>query len=301
MELSKIWRPISFFAKLYVEKVDKDRTSILKSKYTKLLHNKLSVDEIKYEELIEVNADRVDELFEIFTNEEEAIKLNIYKRIYKAARNASINKKDYSKFMRITKNLPTEALNLLPKIYVYIKNKGKTKIPLGNFLNSIENNEPYLCNSLMNEALLNKEPCCGGYNVIETKLVIEVTEQFFPKENLTINTQKIDVWKNYDVLILGDCVFGESEGAQEIKEILNQESVPHDSQAINAIGEGYTHLILIIDQIQDIDEYINEIKNLQTDSKIIKVASTIQKTANDNILILSNKEDIQKLRSEFSE
>lgn len=296
-----MWNILKFSAMQYTKKIELKRIKNLNIKYTKLLNNQLSVDEINYEELIAINDERIDELFKIHTNEEESIKLEIYKRIYKLIKNNSINKKNYSIYMRIVKNLPSDALMLLPKIYVYINTEKKTRIPLGNFLNSIEENEPYLCNCLMSEALLNKEPCIGGYNVVKTHLISEVTQQFFTKESLTVTTQKIDVWKDYNVLILGDCPFGESIGAQQIKKILYEESVYHNSQAINALGEGYTHLILIVDQIKDIDKYLNKIKNLETNSKIIKVASHIQKNSNDNILILSHNEDIQKLKNEFSD
>lgn len=263
--------PVKIVTNWYLQKIDKDRTNKLKNKYKKLLNNELSADEISYEELVEVNIERIDELFEISISEEESIKLDIYKRIYKAIRNNTINKKDYSKFMRITKNLPSEALSLLPKIYVYIQNQNRTRIPLGDFLNSIKRKDPYLCNSLMNEALLNKEPCCGGFNVIPTPLIIDVTKLFFNEDDLTIKKQNIKKW-DCSIHIMNS---GDFNGEQkQVINLLEQVDIKGHfglTYATDLKNSLILNLIIIFKNVDIDTSLINKLKEIPKRINIFKI------------------------------
>lgn len=270
-KLALIKNPIFYIVKFYLNWINRNRIKNLKMKYTKLLNNQLSVDEINYEELIEINDERVDELFKIHTNEEEAIKLEIYKRIYKLIKNKSINKKDYSKYMRIIKNLPSEALSLLPKIYVYITTDKRTRMPLGNFLNSIENNEPYLCNCLMNEALLNKEPCMGGYNIIATDLIKEVAKQFFPKEELTIEKQNIKIWKcKFHIMNNGDFDNEQAEISRLLEKI-DIQTFQGFTYATNLKNLLIINLCIIFKNIKVENSLIEKLRQLPQRINIIKI------------------------------
>lgn len=264
--------PVKIATNLYLQKIDKDRTNKLKNKYKKLLNNELSADEISYEELIEVNIERIDELFEISISEDESIKLDIYKRIYKAIRNNTINKKDYSKFMRIAKNLPSEALSLLPKIYVYIQNQNRTRILLGDFLNSIEKKDPYLCNSLMNEALLSKEPCCGGFNVIPTPLIIDVTKLFFNEDDLTIKKQNIKKWDcSIHIMNSGGDFNGEQEQVINLLEQVDIKGHFGLTYATDLKNLLILNLIIIFKNVDIDTSLINKLKEIPKRINIFKI------------------------------
>jgi len=277
---------IVIIAKIYARWIDKQRTHKLRKKYMKLLNNELTEDEIKYEELIEINLDLVDELFNIHITKEELIKLDIYKRIYILIRNGCIDKNDYSIYMRITKNLPSQALAIIPKIYVYIQNKNKTRMPLADYLNSIQKNNHYLCKTLINEALLDIEPCVEGNNIIHTNLLPKFTELFFSKEDLTLKAQNIKKW-DCSIHIMNN---GEFNGEEEkIKNLLEKKDIRGYialTYAANLENSFVLNLIILIKNI-DIDPLLlNQLNKIPKRINIIKL--TLHKNVIDPIPNIGN-------------
>lgn len=259
------------------KKFTERRNKTIEKFYIQLLDGEVTQEKITYEkEHIETNSEQYYILLNLAINDEEQEKDFIYSNVYRYIRdNQQLDKKEKTRLIKIVKQLPYSALELLPSIYIYTNYIVKG-ISLNKLFKNMETTHEYELNLLIQLNLLFREETYNkNINIKNTVKFNTSCEAFFTKENLVPSNYNIDIWAYKRVLIIIDNEFNESVAGDKIKEILTTLNI--QSEIIHyrsATAYGFTDAIFLIDYAEINSNFDNLSSALKSEQNIkcIKVS-----------------------------
>ena len=185
---------------LGVEFFTKKRDERLIQFYQNLLDGEVTQERIDYEkENIKANEEQYFILLNLSITDEEKEKTYIYSNVYRYIRdNQGLNKNIKTKSIRLAKNLPFSALELIPLIFIYKNKKTKNKT-LEQYLKEIEKSNKFELNLLIqydiliNEKNIIRDESEATFTINETFLN-EIVKVLFKEEHLLPSFHKIEIW-----------------------------------------------------------------------------------------------------------
>lgn len=207
-----ILKEVSSFGIKFVEKKRNER---LMEFYQNLYDGNVTQEKIDYEtENIKANEEQYFILLNLSITDEEKEKTDIYSNIYRYIRNNQhIDKKLKTKYIRLAKNLPFSAIELIPLIYIYNKYKETKTKTLNQFLKEIEKSNKFETNLLIQYDILINENVYRNneeatFTINETFLN-EIVRVLFKKEHLLPSFHEIEIWEKNSFLFIE--INGESD------------------------------------------------------------------------------------------
>lgn len=186
----------------------KKREERLMQFYQNLFDGEVTQERIDYEkENIKANEEQYFILLNLTITDEEKEKTYIYSNVYKYIRdNQGLNKNIKTKYIRLAKNLPFSALELIPLIFIYKNKKTKNKT-LEQYLKEIEKSNKFELNLLIqydiliNEKNIIRDESEATFTINETFLN-EIVKVLFKEEHLLPSFHKIEIWAKDSFLFI---------------------------------------------------------------------------------------------------
>lgn len=292
------------------------RNKTIEHFYIELLEGEVTEERINYEkENIKANDEQYYILLNLAISEEEQEKIFIYSNVYKYIRdNQNLNKKEKAKIIRLAKELPYSAIEIIPFIYIYSFFNTRDK-SLSSFLTELSETHKYEINILTQHNIFEYNALSfnnRNFKIRNNNYLKEIANIFFIKEQLLPSSYNINIWKDEPVLILTNNPYQESEDVGKLKEILNTLFIHFEVKLYdnNPLGY-YSKTFILFDKYEDYkasEILINKINKSPINTQIIKVALSHNIFAsnignlgkNNNILNLNEETDINKIIKLFS-
>lgn len=287
----------------------KRRNKTIENFYIQLLDGEVTQEKINYEkEHIKANSEQYYILLNLAINDEEQEKDFIYSNVYRYIRdNQQLDKKDKTRLIKIVKQLPYSAMELLPYIYIYANFLVK-RISLKQLLRDMETTHEYELNLLSQFNILFKPTAFKSnindiFEIKDANYFNNLCKAFFKEENLIPEKYGIEICIDKKVLIIVDNEFNESITGDRIKEILTTLSI--QSEIIHyksATAYGFTDALFLTDyvEVNSIFENLSNVLETQQNIRCIKVSmfSKVNNT-DSNTIYLAN--ELDKFKALFSE
>jgi hypothetical protein len=268
-----------------------------------LLKGKATKDNIEYEKMFDITEDQYYALLNASIEDEEKEKSYVYANVYRNILNEQIPKSDYPRFIRLVKNLPYSAIELLPSLYIY-KNFNTKNKSLKKYFDEIYKEYKYEIKFLdQNNIIELPNGMVFGDSIlkINDKLFSKVIETFFKEEDLRPEKYNIELWKENNVLVLSDNPLIQKAPVAYVIQLLRQRSIRNEhldyQSSINP--NQYSHIICIVNDTNL--SKINELnfEEIKGNTEVIRVTGS-KTISRGTILNLTHEEDKKKLKSTFS-
>lgn len=271
-----ILKEVSSFGIKFVEKKRNER---LMEFYQNLYDGNVTQEKIDYEtENIKANEEQYFILLNLSITDEEKEKTDIYSNIYRYIRNNQhIDKKLKTKYIRLAKNLPFSAIELIPLIYIYNKYKKTQTKTLDQYLKEIENINKYEVNLLLQYDILNDEKTNMYRSTIPFKInetfLNEIINVFFKEKDLLPRTQGINIWEKNSFLFVDiNDKFDEINGY--LSDLLNKNQIELSGNSNLSALQGYVNqknIICVLTKRKMDIETIKILKKYANTHNIIKI------------------------------
>lgn len=266
-----------------------------------LLKGTAEKEKLEYERMFNITEDQYYALLKASIEDEEKDKSYIYANVYKSILNEKIEKQKYTRFIRLAKNLPYNAIMLLPIIYIYNTFHTKNK-SLTNVLDEIYDTHRYEVNLLEQNYLLETPKgmkFSDSIITINNDFFNEITKVFFKEEDLVPLKYGIELWKEKNVLLFTDNTTVKGSVTSYIMQILKQNAINVNILDYSSLDfNQYSHIICVVKDSNL--NYTNDFnfQGIKGNTKIIRVTKS-KNISRGKILNLTIKEDKEKFKSEF--
>ena len=270
-----------------------------------LLSGTATKEKIEYERMFKITEDQYYALLSASINDEEKQKSHIYANVYRSILNEDISKDNYSKIIRLAKDIPYSALKLLPTIYIYKNYHTKYK-SLSKYLNELYEKKIYELKFLDRSDIIHlpsgELQFSDSVVKIKESFFNEIINAFFTKEDLHPDKYHIDLWKEKKALIITKQKLLNSQNVKYVQNVLDDISIPSEPHPdIMSLKKDFSHFIFILDEMDDIKDMENEVEKLNRNNKIIKVKFTFQSNRPRDIFDIKNISDIKRFKEQFSD
>jgi len=258
---------------------EKKRNETINEFYRNLFNGEVTPERIEYEkEHIKANEEQYYILLNLAISDEEKEKNYIYANTYRFIRdNSTIDKKMKTKLIKLAKNLPSSAIELLPEIHVH-KHFNTQYSRRDSYLNDILNKPEFLyeANILIQNGIFKQIPVIGNtIKVEETDLFELIMKVFFNENDLTPYALGLKVWAQ-KVGILSDLTL-ENSNNRRLIQILLRNSIKNGfevdiNQKLSPINiANFNKLIVILNQNKLSKETVEQLYQTSKYIPIIKV------------------------------
>jgi len=272
-----------------------------------LLAGTATKEKIEYEKMFKITEDQYYALLSASINDEERQKAHIYANVYRNILESKIKKENYIRYIKLAKELPYSALELLPHIYIYNTFHTKYKSFI-KYFQELNKTKRYEINLFAHHDIFTKSSLTFNDLDFGIKNIVffnEIVSIFFKEEELIPSKYNIELWKENIVLILSNDPCGEGHEVDFVKNILNENSIKSDIMIYQPIDKKvYSHIICVVNDNTNPNNLPN-LDEISTNTQIIKVAISQnfknQHMVHKNVLDLNKIEHIDKLKKTFSE
>lgn len=299
------------------KKFTEKRNKTIEKFYIQLLDGEVTQEKIDYEkEHIEANSEQYYILLNLAINDEEQEKDFIYANVFKYIRdNQQLDKKEKIKLIKIVKQLPYSALELLPSLYIHANFQVKGA-SLQQLLKDMELTHEYELNLLTQFNILFKPTKSSGkydstyfikhnsiFYIRDLKNFNNLCIAFFTESNLIPSNYNINVWDKRNVLIITDNIFNEDSFGNKIKNILKDLSIQSEIANYKSVQAfNVSDAIFLTDNIEININFKDISKKLEFEqnTKCIKVSNAVNPAIKLEDTIYLN-EELDKFKALFSE
>lgn len=257
-----------------IEYYDNRRREGFNQYYASLYQGCTEEEVLEYERNIKTTEDDYYGLLQVAMNDEEQQKIPIYVNLYKSIRDGKVHQEEKMRYLKMLKNLPMSALDIVAKLYIY-KNynikptSGNFCDDVGRYLRAIDSTVTlkYEMSLLKQYGIL-----IDVNGALDMKIEFDKLISFcFDSKILTPSYYGLDVWKSF-VRVLSHDVFGEAH-IDEINSISSKIDILVDNGgSFNNLGstEGLSSIVCILDEESFKENVVSELK--EQAEKVIKIS-----------------------------
>lgn len=282
--------------------------------YRSLLSGTATKEKIEYEQMFQKTEEQYYALLNAAIEDEEREKASIYANIYRSILDEKIPQTKYRRLIRLAKELPYSAIEILAKIHIYQSYHTKGK-DLNRYIKEIEQDYGYELNILTQNDIISSSSTLDNAIDIKKDFFQQIITVFFKEEDLLPQKYGIGIYSS-STMIFADSNSELSKEFSFLENLLQSINIrnlgrynymiKHKTMKLLMTDNSINEIVVLIDST-NISKYHDFLEEMtQANKKIVKVCFDKElqdpiPTYGENLIYLDllNKESSSKFLLKF--
>lgn len=265
---------------------EQKRKARLDEFYKSLLNGKATKEQREYEDMFKKTEEQYFALLNLAIEDDEREKAPIYANVYRSILEEKIPPLLYKRLIRLAKELPYNAIEILAKIHIFKSYYTKNKT-LNYYVGELKKDCGYELNILTQNNIINP-PSGLIYDIsINQDFFNQIIKSFFKDEDLLPEKYNICVY-SLNTMIIYDLTSNLSKEITFLENLLDRVNIKNVGNYSYAINKNELNKIMVANNINEIVVLIdssNILNNIEFLNNIIESKKKIIKVCFDNGLL----------------